>query len=181
MRQTCARTLLFLPLHYHFFYTQQRQKDDLTFKDQIWTNHWGVGRATCWRLWVSLTGWPSSQFETPHEACDPHVKSAAQHLWLWSDDDDDPCISAHSLPSVPAVLSFFIHSIIMFYIYIAWILKPTSVLFLHPLDGFYIEWSVLLLYWTSFEWQNTVTLTIQARTLCLPACWFAFPRSYYIY
>lgn len=130
---------------------------------------------------VSDTHWLTVlQFETPHEARDPHVKSAAQHLWLWSDDDDDPCISAHSLPSVPAVLSFFIHSIIMFYIY-SLNFETHLCALLTSLRRFlpwiFCSFVVLNSFWMAkyCNINHTSTHTLP------PGLLVCLPRSYYIY
>lgn len=57
-------------LYIIYFFSHQRQKDDLALKDQIWTNHWGVGRATLRRLCPSLVDCP--RYGLP--AWNPQVK-----------------------------------------------------------------------------------------------------------
>lgn len=118
---------------------------------------------------VSLTGWLSSSVK-PLMKPVSHSASEFDRMMI----PVFVCVVYHLCPL------FWHFSTIQqsCFINVAWILKPTSVLFLHPIDGFTWNCVFFFSYWTCFEWQNTVTWIIQARTLCLLVC---LPHSYYIY
>lgn len=143
-----TRTVLLFSLHSNLFI---RNKGKKTISP--WKTKYSVDRLTNEELkglhggvWLSLTGWLSSSMK-------PLMKPVS-HMWRLSICEFDQMM-------IPAFLRVVYHLCPLFwyfptiqqscFINVAWILKPTSVLFLHPIDSFTLNCMFFFLYSTSFE------------------------------